>query len=141
MIVVLDTSVLVSGVRSRRGAAFEVLRRLPTRAFEIALSVALYTEWQAVLTRKEHLPPGTTPDDALGFLRFLASMARLHDVHYLWRPFLRDPNDDMVLECAMAGRARYIVTHNTRDFSRVTEFGISALTPAEFLNILDGSTP
>jgi len=54
----MDTSVLVAAARSRRGASFSLVSNLPDRRFEIALSVALYTEWQAVLTRPEHLPPG-----------------------------------------------------------------------------------
>lgn len=60
-------------------------------------------------------------------------------MHYLWRPFLRDPNDDMVLECAMAARAEAIVTHNVRDFERAAQMAVRALTPAQFLAILDGS--
>lgn len=55
---------------------------LPSRHFEIALTVALYTEWQSVLTRPEHLPPGTNANDAMGFLRYLASIAHLQDVHF-----------------------------------------------------------
>ena len=109
---------------------------LPSRKFEIALTVALYTEWQAVVTRPEHLPPGTTVDSALAFLRYLASLAHLQDVHFLWRPFLRDPDDDMVLECAIASGSQFIVTHNIRDFRRTAELKVQAITPPEFLTIL-----
>ena len=113
---------------------------LPHPRYEFALSVALYTEWQAVLTRPEHLPPGLQPQDALAYLRYLASIAHLQDVHYLWRPFLRDPDDDMVLECAVASGSRYLVTHNVRDFARITSLGISPVTPAEFLDMLRSPT-
>ena len=140
MNVVFDTSVLVAAARSRQGASHALLSMLPSPAFQIAISVALYTEWQAVLTRPEHLPPDLTADDALGFVRYLASIAHLQDVHYLWRPFLRDPDDDMVVECAVASGSRYLVTHNLRDFRRVTELGIQAVTPADFLKVLR-STP
>ena len=109
---------------------------LPSRQFEIALTVALYTEWQSVLTRPEHLPPGTNANDAMRFLRYLASIAHLQDVHFLWRPFLRDPDDDMVLECAVASGCQYIITHNVKDFKRATELNVRALTPAEFLTLL-----
>jgi putative PIN family toxin of toxin-antitoxin system len=135
MKVVLDTSVLVSASRSRRGASFQLVSMLPDTRFRIALTVGLYTEWQAVLTRPEHLPPGTTAADALAFLRYLASIAHLQDVHFLWRPFLRDPGDDMVVECAVSSGSRYIVTHNVRDFHRVEELGVQAVTPAQFLRI------
>lgn len=109
---------------------------LPNPGFQICLSVALYTEWRAVLTRAEHLPPGASVDSALGFLRYLASLAHLQDVHFLWRPFLRDPDDDMVLECAVASGASTIVTHNVKDFRRTDSLGVQAVTPGVFLRSL-----
>ncbi len=139
MRIVLDTSVLVAATRSRRGASFALLSRLPSQQFQIALTVALYLEWQAVLTREEHLPPGATAEDAQGFLRYLASMAHLQDVHFLWRPYLRDPDDDLVLECAVAAGCRYIVTHNLRDFDRAIDLNVQAITPGDFLQLMGGS--
>jgi putative PIN family toxin of toxin-antitoxin system len=139
MNIVLDTSVLVAAMRSRRGASQQLLRRLPSPRFTPALSVALYMEWQAVLTRPEHLPPGMNAEHVLGFLRYLASIAHLQDVHYLWRPFLRDPDDDMVLECAVASGSRYIVTHNVKDFRNAGGLGVGAVTPADFLQLLETS--
>lgn len=136
MKIVLDTNVLVAATRSRNGASFELLSRLPDPRFQIALSVALYTEWQDVMSRPEHLPPGMGPADAQGFLRYLASIAHHQDVYYLWRPFLRDPDDDMVLECAVASGSPYLVTHNLRDFRKITELGVQPVTPAEFLALL-----
>ena len=109
---------------------------LPSSKFKIALTVALYTEWQSVLTRPEHLPLGASADAAIGFLRYLASIMHLQDVHFLWRPFLRDPDDDMVLECAVASSSQYIVTHNVKDFKRAPALKVNAITPAEFLTLL-----
>jgi hypothetical protein len=77
MRVVFDTSVLVAAARSRSGASFALVSAIPSPSFEISLSVALYLEWQDALTRAEHLPPGQTADNALGFLRFLAAHAFL----------------------------------------------------------------
>lgn len=134
--VILDTSVLVAAARSRNGASYQLMSMLPSRNFEIALTVPLYTEWQAVLTRPEHLPPGLSADAALGYLRYLASLAHLQDVHFLWRPFLRDPDDDMVLECAVASGSQFIVTHNMKDFRRVEELKVQAIKPADFLKLL-----
>ena len=134
--VILDTSVLVAAARSRNGASFHLLSMLPSSQFEIALTVALFTEWQSVLTRPEHLPPGADPQVAMGFLRYLASIAHLQDVHFLWRPFLRDPDDDMVLEGAVASGCQFIITHNVKDFKRSHELNVSAITPAEFLTLL-----
>ena len=136
MRVVLDTSVLVAASKSRLGASFHLLSLLPHQDFEFAISVALYTEWQAVLTRPEHIPPNSTAENALAFLRYLASVAHLQDVHFLWRPFLRDPDDDMVLECAVASGSQFIVTHNVKDFKRTPELKVRAVTPSEFLTLL-----
>lgn len=123
-------------MRSRNGASFQLVSQLPSHQFEIALTVSLYTEWQSVLTRPEHLPPGASAETALRFLRYMASIAHLQDVHFLWRPFLRDPDDDMVLECAVASGSRYIVTHNVKDFKRCTQLNVQALSPAEFWTLL-----
>lgn len=135
MKVVFDTSVLVAAVRSRQGASYALVSSLPNEQFQICLSVALYVEWQAVLTRAEHLPANQTPENALAFLRYLASVAHLQDIYYLWRPQLRDPNDDMVLELAVASQAKYIVTHNVRDFQNL-KFDIQAITPSAFLKLV-----
>ena len=139
MNVVLDTNVLVAAVRSRRGASFELVSMLPHARFQIALSVALYTEWQDVLGRPVHWPPGMGAADARAFLRYLVSIAHLQEVHYLWRPFLRDPDDDMVLECAVASGSRFLITHNVRDFRKIEALGVRAVTPADFLALLRSS--
>jgi putative PIN family toxin of toxin-antitoxin system len=134
--VVFDTSVLVAAARSRQGASFALVNAIPSPAFTICLSVALYTEWQAVLTRTENLPPGRSVEDALGFMRYLASQAHLQEIHYLWRPCLPDPDDDMVLELAVAAGCRHIVTHNIRDFRGAERLGVVAITPGNFLNLI-----
>ncbi|MBK6636494.1 MAG: putative toxin-antitoxin system toxin component, PIN family [Rhodocyclaceae bacterium] len=137
MRIVIDTSVLVAALRSRQGASQGLLRGLPSTQFTPALSVALYMEWQAVLTRPEHRPRGVDVEQIQGFLRYLASIAHLQDIYYLWRPFLRDPNDDMVLECAVAASCEFIITHNVKDFARASELGVVAMTPGNFLRHLE----
>ncbi len=82
------------------------------------------------------MPAGASIEITLGFLRYLASLAHLQDVYFLWRPYLRDPDDDMVLECAVASGSRFIVTHNVKDFRRAENLNVKAITPASFLNIL-----
>ena len=142
MRVVFDTSLLVAAARSRDGASFALVSAIPKSSFQICLSVGLYSEWQDVLTRPEHLPPGQTAADALGFLRFLAAHAHLQDIFFLWRPYLRDSDDDMILELAFAAGCRYIVTHNTKDFRGSERLGIEAITPRAFLAIVKKiSTP
>jgi putative PIN family toxin of toxin-antitoxin system len=136
MRVVFDTSVLVAAARSRRGASFALINSIPSSRYQICLSVPLYMEWQDVLTRPEHLPPGRSAQDALAALRALAAYAHLQEIYFLWRPFLRDPDDDMVLELAIAADCRYIVTHNPRDFVGAPQLGVEILLPGEFLHIL-----
>ena len=136
MRVIFDTSVLVSSARSRDGASYALVSSIPSPRFQICLSISLYMEWQAVLSRSEHLPPGQTPADAQAHVRYLASQAHLQDIHFLWRPFLPDPNDDMVLELAFAAGSRYIVTHNINDFRGSQQLGIQVLTPRDFLAMI-----
>ena len=136
MRIVLDTSVLVAAARSRNGASYQLVSMLPSSRFNFALTIALYTEWQAVLTRPEHIPPGVSVEGVQEYLRYLVSLAHHQDVHFLWRPFLHDPDDDMVLECAVASGSQYIVTHNVKDFRRVPELKVQAITPADFLTLL-----
>lgn len=140
MRVVLDTSVLVSAARSRLGASFAIVSAIPSKDFEICLSMGLFVEWQAVLTRPENLPPRITAQDAIEFVRYLASQAHLQDIHYLWRPMLPDASDDMVLELAIAANCEYIITHNVRDFDQAVRFGIKAVTPGQFLALIRNRT-
>ena len=71
-------------------------------------------------------------EDALGFLRFLAANAWLQEIFFLWRPFLPDADDDMIVELAFAANCRYVVTHNIRDFRGCENLGIEAVTPRIF---------
>jgi putative PIN family toxin of toxin-antitoxin system len=133
MRVVLDTSVLVAAMRSTRGASYALVHAIPTPTFQPCLSLALYQEWQDVLTRPENLAPGSTPDDARRFLRYLAGQSHLQEIYFHWRPFLSDPDDDFVLELAFAAGCRYLVTHNVKDFRGSEQLGVAAVTPREFL--------
>ena len=84
----------------------------------------------------QHSPSQTGRPICSGQTRIMAFITYLQDVHFLWRPFLRDPDDDMVLECAVASACQYIITHNVKDFRRARELNVSAITPAEFLTLL-----
>lgn len=136
MRVVLDTNVLVAAARSRQGASFALVSSIPTPEFQPCLSVALYAEWQAVMTRAVNLPPGLAPEDALRFLRYLASQSHLQEIHFLWRPFLPDPDDDMVLELAFSAGCRHIITHNVRHYRGSETLGVTAISPRDFLALI-----
>lgn len=137
MRVAFDTSVLVSAIRSRDGASFALVNSIPSPLFQMTLSVPLYIEWQAVLTRPEHILPGQTAEQALAFVRYLCGQAWHQDIYYLWRPFLADAGDDMILEMAFAAGCKYIVTHNVRHFAGCEQLGIEAIKPGDFLRILN----
>src|SRR5258708_17689150 len=92
------------------------------------------------MTRSENLPPNRAEKDALGFLRYLAGQAHLQEIHFLWRPFLPDADDDMLLELAFAAGCRYIVTHNVKDFHGSDELGVNAVTPGDFLKLIWGQS-
>ena len=133
MRVVIDTSVLVAGVRSRRGASFQVLSRIGTGAFDIAVSVPLVLEYEDVLMR--HMTATSLNElDVRDIIDYMCSAATRQEVFFLWRPQLRDPGDDLVLELAVAANCDAIVTHNVRDFGGVERFGIRVVNPGTFLN-------
>ena len=135
MKVVFDTSVLVAAARSNRGASYALVNSIPAPEFQPCLSISLYMEWQQVLTREENLSPGRTVEDTLNYLRYLAGESHLQEIHFLWRPFLRDANDDMVLELAFAAGCRYLVTHNVKDFHGAEQLGVSVISPRDFLKL------
>ena len=138
--VVLDTNVLVAAARSRLGASFALVSSIPAAEFQPCLSVGLYAEWQEVLTRAEQLPPGQTVENALGFVRYLANQSHLQEIHFLWRPFLADADDDMVLELAFAAGCGHIITHNVNDFRGSEQLGVAAISPREFVKLI-GKNP
>jgi putative PIN family toxin of toxin-antitoxin system len=129
---VLDTNVLIAGLRSRRGASFELLRLVGDERWRLHLSTALLLEYEEVACREaQHL--WLHPERIENVLDFLAANGREHAISFRWRPFLNDPDDDFILELAVAGNARYIVTHNLRNFAGAESFGIEAITPAQML--------
>ncbi len=138
MRVVLDTSVLVAGLRSQRGASNRVLFAIAERRCVPLVTTALFLEYESVLLRAEQqLATGMNAADVEGFLAAFASAAEPIELNFLWRPQLRDPADEMVLEAAVNGRASAVVTHNVNDFRPATiQFGVRTLTPAEFLKEL-----
>ena len=139
MKVVFDTSVLVAAARSKSGASYALLARLPDANFQTVISMALFCEYRALLLCPENLLQRTAPQ-AEGFLDFLISVSHLQEVFFRWRPALPDADDDLILELAVAAGCRYVVTHNLRDFRGTEQWGIVAVTPGDFLKLIKKTT-
>jgi putative PIN family toxin of toxin-antitoxin system len=131
--IVIDTNVLVSGLRSRAGASYLLLSLLEESAWVVCLSATMVFEYEEQLLnyRAESLLDDAAIRD---FLDIFCSRAEHVRLFYRWRPILTDPDDDIVLETAANGNCGVIITYNTRHFRGVKErFGIRILTPKEFL--------
>lgn len=133
--VVLDTNILAAGLRSRNGASFAILKLVADRRLRPLVTTALFLEYEDVLGRPEQQQ--ASGFSTLQINQLLAEFAALSEpveVHFLWRPQLADPKDEMVLEAAVNGRADALVTHNVRDFVIPARlFDISVLRPGDFL--------
>ncbi len=134
--VILDTNVLIAGLQSKQGKSYKLLQALYAGKFCVLISVPLALEYEALLKKKldrtvfaeEHIE---------GFVDYLCKIAEHIKIFYLWRPYLKDAFDDHVLELAIASNCDYIVTYNLKDFKQSEKLGIKAITPAEFLKILE----
>lgn len=135
---VLDTNVLVAAVRSPSGASAEILRQSIKGKFGVLCSVPMFLEYESVLLRPEQLLAAkVNAKDVINLLNVVAGIVQRVDIQFMWRPQLRDPNDDMVLELAVnglgVGKPVPIVTTNLKDFEpQAGSFGIKVMTPRQF---------
>ncbi|MFN8386066.1 MAG: putative toxin-antitoxin system toxin component, PIN family [Anaerolineales bacterium] len=133
--IVLDTNVIIAALRSKNGASNKLLSLVGTHQFEIHDSVALILEYEDVIQR-QRAELGLSREDVADFIDSLCSMAHHHKIYFLWRPTLSDVGDELVLELAVTAGCQYIVTHNVSDFKNIGEFGIQAVTPKMFLQVI-----
>ena len=138
MLVVLDTNVIESALCSSIGASFALIHALPSPKFTPVLSQSLWTEYQDAVHRQSVIPASISQSTRETICRLVFAHAQLHQIHYLWRTQLPDPGDAHVLEVAIAGRVDYIVTHNIKDFEPARSFGITAITPGQFIRLIGG---
>lgn len=129
MRVVVDTNVVVAALRSSRGASAALLRLVVAREVTLLVNVALALEYEAKCI--DHAAAAAlTVAEATLFAKTLIDIAEKVENFFSWRPMLRDPGDDMILETAINGRASAIVSYNHKDFGDVPQtFSISLLKP------------
>ena len=129
----MDTDVIVAAMRSPTGASAAIVRKARQGKVALLASVPLAMEYEAVCVRPEHqLAAGLSEQEVGIFGDAVIAIAEAVKIHYLWRPQLRDPSDEMVLEGAVNGRANLLITFNVRDYgSAPARFGIEVMTPRE----------
>lgn len=127
--VVLDTSILVTGIRNAGGASRALLRAALEGRYRPLASTALLLEYESALLRPEHLKHArVVPRDAIALLDAYAASSEYVHIHFPLLPIAEDPNDDTVLETAVNGSATMIVTFD-RAIQRAPSFGILTYSP------------
>lgn len=130
--VVVDANVIYSAIRSSLGSSHVLLAAMAEGKVPFAISAALVFEYEDVLKRSEDQIVFTEAEIDQ-FLDSIVALGTKHSSYFLWRPLLKDPKDDMVLELAVVSESDRIITHNTKDFKGSTKLGVKAVTPIEYL--------
>lgn len=131
--IILDTNVLLTALKSAKGTTFRLLSMVGSDRFQMHVSAPLVAEYESVLKRGLLALSTQQVDDVVDFI---CAHAKHHKIYYLWRPMLKDPGDDFVLELAVKANA-HIVTWNVSDFKQAAKFGVQVQTPREFINFLE----
>jgi putative PIN family toxin of toxin-antitoxin system len=131
--IVIDTNVLVTAFKSSCGASFRLLSMVEQDLFSIHLSTTLVVEYESVLKRGI---TSLSSEEIDNVIDFICSRAVLNKIFYLWRPILKDPGDDFVLELAVKAKAT-IITWNICDFKQAIRFGVTVMTPHDFLKSIE----
>ena len=138
-VVVIDTNVILSALKSINGQSNRLLQKIDTGVFDFALSVPLVLEYEFVL--KEYLNGMDYSHKSIDdFLDYLCRVGKHIELFYLWRPYLKDPYDDHVLEVAIQSNSEFIITYNKKDFKEAESLGIKIVTPKEFLKYMGEKT-
>ena len=134
-VIIMDANVLFAGLYSSTGASFQILRLLDAGKIKLVISTTLLFEYEDVLKREQtvlslsHKQVDTILDN-------ICALSSFQKIYFLWRPLLKDPKDDHVLEVAVASKTKLIVTHNLKDFKGIEKFGIKAITPGNYLEVI-----
>ena len=136
MLLTLDTNILYQALKSSAGSSYWILQKVRENKIQVALSVPVFQEYQDVLTREKSLEDfGLYLTDVEKILRYLAYVGKTFNVFFLFRPNLKDENDNMLVELAITSQSDYLVTSNTKDFKNAElKFDqLKIVTPSEFL--------
>ena len=134
--IVVDTNVLVAALRSKKGASYKLLSLIDAEIFQLNISVPLIFEYEDVIKRDLAISSSLSDAEIGSILDYICAAANQHKIFFLWRPYLHDPKDDFVLELAVEAQCSYIITYNKADFAGIESFGLKALTPKEFLQLV-----
>jgi len=133
---ILDTNILVAGLRSSLGASHALLQLVGQTQFNIGLTAALVLEYEAVCMRSLDAI-NMTAEDIGRLLDHLCEVGVQAKIRFQLRPSVIDPDDEMILEAAVASRSQWIVTHNIRDMvAGAARYNIDVITPGEALRRL-----
>ena len=133
--IVIDTNVIVSGLRSKRGAAYRLLCLLNDPRWEVNISTTLLFEYGEILKRE--FAGRYTEQDLDDLLDGFCHIARQRDIFYVWRPASADPDNEFLIDLAISAQADFLITYNPRDVQRVKQFGVKVVTPGEFLHDME----
>ena len=133
--IVIDTNVIVSALKSRNGFSFDLLSIIDDKRLSVSISVPLILEYEdAVKRNKSKIKLTKSEIDAI--IDYICLTSEQRKIFYLWRPYLKDPKDDMVLELAVESESDYIISFNKKDFIGIEKFNLQVVTPKEFLKII-----
>lgn len=138
MLVTLDTNILYQALRSNTGASYFILQKIRSRQIQMALSVPVFHEYRDVLTREKSLEDfELTFTDVEKFLRFVAYVGKPYKIYYLFRPNLKDENDNMLVELAVTSQSDYLITSNIKDFrnAELKFESLRVITPGNFVKL------
>lgn len=131
--IVIDTNIIIAALKSRQGASNKLLQLFGTKKFIHNVSVSLILEYEEVIRR---LFPDLSEQKINYLLDYICATSQYTNIYYLWRPYLKDPKDDMILELAVASKTDFIVTFNEKDFRLAKDFGIKVFNPKELLLLM-----
>ncbi|MBZ0178544.1 MAG: putative toxin-antitoxin system toxin component, PIN family [Melioribacteraceae bacterium] len=133
--IVIDTNVIVSALKSRNGFSYKLLSIIDDERFRAFISVPVILEYEDAIKRsKTKIKLNKADIDAI--LDYICLVGEEREIYYLWRPYLKDPKDDMFLELAVESESDFIITFNKKDYKGIDKFKLRAITPKEFLRII-----